>query len=153
MKNAYLLLAFLGVGIMSGCDHQPAAPDAEIFYQEKTAWEAQDIKNYRFTVRALLDTASRPVVITVNDGVGTIEGEWPLDVLFGKTISGIYSRIEDVFKKTKGSYAEKGYTLKSRTRYNEEYHYPELIWWGPCYKDEVLDGGGMGIEISAFEIL
>jgi hypothetical protein len=129
--------------------------DWERLQQEKAAWEAQDIETYRFTAKALLDIATRPFTVTVTEGLTALEDEMP-DVLFGTTISDIYSRIEDVFRETTGSYTsytKDGYTLKSRARYNGEYHYPEFIWWGLYYNGEVLDGGGAGLEISAFEIL
>jgi hypothetical protein len=51
MKNVYLLSVFFGVNIMSGCNHQPVTPEAELFYQEKTAWEAQDVTGYFLSLK------------------------------------------------------------------------------------------------------
>jgi hypothetical protein len=129
--------------------------DQERLRQEKAAWEAQGIKAYRFTAKVLLDIATRPFTFTVGEEIDAAEDETSseLDLLFGTTISDIYSRIEDAVKESKRSYTADGYTLKSNVRYNEEYHYPEFIWWGPYCNGEALDGGGMGVEISAFEIL
>ncbi|MDR2393874.1 MAG: DUF6174 domain-containing protein [Treponema sp.] len=115
---------------MGGCDNWPAASERKLFYQEKAAWEAQDIKAYRFTARTRLNIPTRPVTITVTEGTEpVIESEHDhFDVLYGKTILDIYTGIEDTVREEKQSYAEAGYSLKFNVRYNDQYHYPEFIW-------------------------
>jgi hypothetical protein len=97
-----------------------------------------------------------PVTITVTEGMEPVveeNGKHDPDVpygLYGKTISDIYTGIESAVGGMKEAYAKEGYSLNFAVRYNEQYHYPEYFFVSPCYNGEFLDGGGTGIEISAF---
>jgi hypothetical protein len=132
--------------------------DMDRLHQEKAAWEAQGINSYRFTIKELLDIPAYPITIKVTEGMERVveeKGKHDPDAphgLYGKTISDIYTGIENVVEEIKEANTKEGYSLNFAVRYNEQYHYPEYFFVSPCYNGEVLDGGGTGVEISAFEI-
>ncbi|GHV89021.1 hypothetical protein AGMMS50267_13810 [Spirochaetia bacterium] len=142
--------------------------DMTLFNQEKAAWEAQNIRSYRFVERTDLNFQSIPIQITVLPGTEPIlecPSDFPADqfaqadleagTLCGKTISEIYSEIE---KRVASSYGWCSQDSAHRTvqftiRYNAAYHYPEYFHNVGLVDGNVEPGGWGGIEITSFEPL
>jgi hypothetical protein len=123
--------------------------DMDKLYEEKAAWEAQNIRTYRFTAKTLFLMPVRPITITVTEGIPVMEDEYDEFELYDKTIPGIYSNIEATIR----LHTQEGDSFKFTIKYNEQYHYPEYFYIEPLYDGKPGIGGGEGVEISAFEIL
>jgi hypothetical protein len=148
-----------GGAVVSGTDKEdkqdsnqdegvPGPFDSAQFAAEKAAWEALDIKSYRFTSKIDSDVPSIYVQSTVypdkEPEITAGPGEPKEELRYSqyvKTIDEIYSYIEDL---STGNY------FKFVVRYNKQYHYPEYFLWtkGPWSL-----GGWFGVEVTGFELL
>jgi hypothetical protein len=150
--------------------------DAEVFNmtlfnEEKEAWLAQDMQDYRYIINTFLGIPTVPVLITVSANSNS-EFECPSgfskddfeqakerDSLksstLGETIDELYSEIEYIIKEDVSQYTDKDQDkgVKIAVVYNTEYHYPEYFSIVYYRGNDILDGGGISFKISGFERL
>jgi hypothetical protein len=128
---------------------------------EKTAWEGQAMNHYRFTGDSWTNAQPTiPIIVKVmpdvepelsyiskggrTDSWGDmqIESGIPFEPFNGKTIDELYISIE-VFMKSYINDTQ----FKTGVRYNQTYHYPELVY---VY---IAHGGLVSFQITEFEDL
>jgi hypothetical protein len=119
--------------------------DSATFPAEKAAWEAQNLRDYRFVIRTFIGSPSSPATITVSSATETkIEcREEPL-LLFGETIDAMYAAIAAEIADTTD--------CVFKIRYHSTYHYPEYFSKS-LDTTNLSDGGVISFEITSFEVL
>ncbi|GHV89018.1 hypothetical protein AGMMS50267_13780 [Spirochaetia bacterium] len=127
--------------------------DWALFNQEKAAWEALNIKSYRFVEHLLCDYPTVPLAITITPNVEPQVVGDETGWYYGDTILEIFTAIESSVKDAQIIHQDRRYSSPVTIRYNPVYHYPEYFFVGAFYDNEPMDGGGAGVEITRFEVL
>jgi hypothetical protein len=119
--------------------------DTAVFAAEQAAWEALNLRDYRFVIELEDGTFTYPATITVSSNTEPkIESQEAPNLPFGATIDGIYTLIADkVASHTSG--------FVFQIAYHPTYHYPEYFLKRPAREGGF--GGWYSLEISGFELL
>jgi hypothetical protein len=125
--------------------------DEALFRKERTAWEAQGLRHYRFVTTLVSDAVywgpSAEITVFPDREPELIvsSSDDPLwTPSYGETIDEFYQYIEECV-------ADSGWGEYFEVRYNKQYHYP--IYYSSRMKDSSWVGSGQEIKITEFEPL
>jgi hypothetical protein len=165
----YTILLFFTVCFLVDCELKEDEKrdfqfDSDRFYKEKQLWERSGIKSYTFTQDFFSEsTGPNCMKVSVTKGRSTVlscerekynKEQVGMSGLYcdaPKTISEIYSYIEDMTRSDKKAYDSETLRLvKYEITYDQEYHYPKMAEETIAWTNNGL-GGGFMLEITEFK--
>jgi hypothetical protein len=126
----------------------------DLFLQEKSAWEGQNLQVYWFVICEYNPASAAPLVeISVSRG-GAHQLTPAANFAYNKTISELYADIEDEIKKLQAEVKAEGpkYPYRIAIEYSERLHYPTYYYVVIGEPEDMLDGNIKGFEISTFDL-
>ncbi len=155
MKKILLLTSLLTLCTAMTCDDDTD----DVFYlkynqqefdQQRTLWEKSNHQNYSYKLY-YFSSATGPQTSTIEVENGMFvssdnQGAYPY------SIDDIFKRIEDDVQNSLKNKPSEIYGVTMDIKYNQQYHYPEKVYYTVAYKTDVVGGGYYDLTVTDFQL-